>query len=170
MERNIWFAHKRFVGEHYCARMTLGFFEIIPTINTNKTSPEKKYIFVYRRLMDILLCGISKTEDSTEPSGPPKAPRNSEHHSCLSGMPHDASARGAVLLQCSVVLWKPRWVVFPAVPNSHTSWGTKGLLACRSSVKLKWLTLTFFFVCRQFLQYFISLYVLFFLLCISLLA
>lgn len=26
---------------------------------------------------------------------------------------------------------------FPAVPNSHTSWGTKGLLAWKSSVKLK---------------------------------
>lgn len=101
MERNIWFAHKRFVGEHQCARMTLGFFEIIPIINTNKTSPEKNHTFVYRRLMDILLCGISKTENSTEPSGPPKAPRNSEHHSCLSGMAHDASAKGSAQCFCS---------------------------------------------------------------------
>lgn len=87
--------------------------------------------------MYILLPGISKREPSTEPAGFLKALPNNKHHHCLSVTAHGTSARQGSTSAVPYSVFKVKAVGSPAVPDRHTSWGTKGLLSYKCSVKLK---------------------------------
>lgn len=87
--------------------------------------------------MYVLSPGISVTEHGTEPAGLLKALPTKKHHRCPSVTTRGASARRGSTSAGQYGGFKAKVVVSPAAPDRHTSWGTKGLLSYKCSVKLK---------------------------------